>query len=209
VLWWLCARVLTAASPADEAWEAVRLLEADTTARRLGERLPFPHDAPVAVYSWSPVAAAALADRPDLDVVAVPRDGGEARLRGRLARGGATVRTMSADELAGARPSHLLVEATAASPGRAIVPLGTGELLRTRPPGTTTVLVAGVGRLLPERLLAVLLRRLDGGDPAGDGWEPVPVEQFERVAGPNGLRDPDTLARRVDCPVAPELLRID
>jgi hypothetical protein len=36
----------------------------------------------------------------------------------------------------------------------------------------------------------------------------VDVTRFARIAGPTGLHAPDTLRRRVDCPVAPELLRL-
>jgi hypothetical protein len=34
------------------------------------------------------------------------------------------------------------------------------------------------------------------------------LSRFARVAGPAGLDAPDSLLRRVDCPVAPELLRL-
>jgi hypothetical protein len=208
VLWWLCARVLTAPNPADAAWEACRLFDADPTARRLGERLPFPHDEPVAVLGWPTLAGVALGDRPDLDVVVVPRRVGDNRLRGRLAHAGATPRIVREPELAAARPSHLLIETSATSPSEAVLPAGAGDLVRElMAAGATTVLVAGVGRVLPERLLRALRHSLDTDDP-DSGWEVVPVELFQRVAVPDGLRDPSVLARQVDCPVAPELLRI-
>jgi hypothetical protein len=38
--------------------------------------------------------------------------------------------------------------------------------------------------------------------------EVVDVNRFARIAGPTGLVAPDALRRRVDCPVAPELLRL-
>jgi hypothetical protein len=209
VLWWLCARVLTAASPSEAAWEACDVLEQDRTARRLGERLPFPHDEPVAVLGWPGVVAAALSDRPDLDVLAVPRRQGDARLRYRVARSEASVRIVTETQLAAAAPSHLLVEASAASPTEAVVDFGASDLLAELAPGrVTTVLVAAGGRLLPERLLGALRTRLEAGDRADASWELVPVDRFARVAGPDGLRDPSSLSRRIDCPVAPELLRI-
>jgi hypothetical protein len=46
------------------------------------------------------------------------------------------------------------------------------------------------------------------GDPADHGLEHLDVQHVDRIAGPTGLVRPDQLARRVDCPVAPELLRI-
>jgi hypothetical protein len=38
--------------------------------------------------------------------------------------------------------------------------------------------------------------------------EILDLTRFARVAGPAGLDAPDALLRRVDCPVAPELLRL-
>jgi hypothetical protein len=106
-------------------------------------------------------------------------------------------------------PSHLLVEAMAAGPRAAVVAAGAGDLLDTlAATGTVGWLVAGVGRVLPERLFAALHSEL-GRD--GDQHAPVDlvdVTRFARVAGPSGLDAPDALLRRVDCPVAPELLRL-
>src|SRR5436309_1523797 len=39
-IWWLAARVLTAADPAQEAWQAVERLQDDTTAEQLSAALP-------------------------------------------------------------------------------------------------------------------------------------------------------------------------
>ena len=76
-LWWLCARVLTASDPADAAWEAWQLVNEDGTTDRLSRLLPFPHDEPIAVLGWPDLAGAALAERPDLDVVAIRRRSGD------------------------------------------------------------------------------------------------------------------------------------
>ena len=46
------------------------------------------------------------------------------------------------------------------------------------------------------------------GDPADAGLELVDVQVADRIAGPTGLVRPESLQRRVDCPVAPELLRL-
>lgn len=208
VLWWLCSRVLSAPNPSEAAWDACHLIEEDPTARRLGERLPFPHDEPVAVLGWPTLAGAALADRPDLDVVAVPRRVGGGRLRSHLTIAGSDARILPRAEVAAARPSHLLIEASAASPTETVVAAGADELLhQLAANGTVAILVAGVGRVIPERLLSALRRSLDTEDP-DRAWDVVPVQRFDRVAGPDGLRDSSALARQVDCPVAPELLRI-
>jgi hypothetical protein len=208
-LWWLCARVLTAPDPAGAAWEAWQLVNEDGTADRLSRLLPFPHDEPIAVLGWPDRAGAALAERPDLDVIAIRRRAGDDHRRARLARREASVRIVSDVEAAALDPSHLLVEAMAASPSSAIVPDGAADLLATlSATGTVGWLVAGVGRVLPERLFTALRAELERDHAEHAPVELVEVSRFARVAGPTGLDAPDGLLRRVDCPVAPELLRL-
>ena len=208
-LWWLCSRVLTAPEPAEAAWEAWTLINEDRTATRLSGLLPFPHDDPIAVLGWPDLAGAALAERPDLDVIAVRRRSGDDQLRARLARREHPVRVVNEVELAALEPSYLLVEATAASPTCAVVPDGAADLLGDLAGGGTTGwLVAGVGRLLPERLFASLQRELERDDPDHVPVALVDAGRFARVAGPRGLDAPGELSRRVDAPVAPELLRL-
>jgi hypothetical protein len=207
-LWWLCARVLTAPDPAHAAWQAWKLVNEDRTAERLSGLLPFPHDDPIAVLGWPDLAGAALAERPDLDVIAIRRRSGDDHRRARRARREAPVRIVSEVEAAALEPSHLLVEATAVSPTCAVVPEGARDLLAELAPGRTTGwLVAGVGRVLPERLFASLRHEVDG-DQSNLPVELVDTALFARIAGPTGLAAPDALSRRVDAPVAPELLRL-
>ncbi|HEY4398754.1 MAG TPA: hypothetical protein VGO28_13885 [Acidimicrobiia bacterium] len=208
-LWWLCARVLTASEPADAAWEAWQLVNEDGTIDRLSRLLPFPHDEPVAVLGWPELAGAALSERPDLDVIAVRRRSGDDHRRARLARREAPVRIVSEVEAAALEPSHVLVEAFAASPRSAVVPEGAAELLATlTATGAVAWLVAGVGRVLPQRLFTALQVELERDHSEHTPVELVEVTRFARVAGPRGLEAPDGLLRRVDCPVAPELLRL-
>jgi hypothetical protein len=208
-LWWLCARVLTAPEPADAAWHAWQLVHEDHTPERLSSLLPFPHDDPIAVLGWPDLVGRALAERPDLDVIAVRRRSGDDHLRARLARREPPVRVVSDVEAAALEPTHLLIEAMAASPTCAVVADGAPELLdELVARGSTGWLVTGVGRVLPERLFASLRHELERDDP-----ERVPIAladtaRFSRVAGPTGLDAHDALSRRVDAPVAPELLRL-
>jgi hypothetical protein len=208
-LWWLCARVLTASDPADAAWEAWQLVNEDGTTDRLSRLLPFPHDEPIAVLGWPDLAGVALAERPDLDVVAVRRRSGDDHRRARLARREAPLRIVNEVDAAALEPSHLLVEALAASPGSAVVPDGAADLLDTlTATGTVGWLVAGVGRVLPDRLFAAMRTELERDHGEHTPVEVVDVTRFARIAGPTGLVAPDALRRRVDCPVAPELLRL-
>ncbi|HEX6312455.1 MAG TPA: hypothetical protein VF152_12640 [Acidimicrobiia bacterium] len=202
-LWWLCSRVLTAPDPEAAAWEAWQRVHDDATSERAAELLPFPHDGVIAVVGGPELTGAIAATRPDLHLVAVRRRSGDEHLRARLARASASARTIDEVELVALEPSHLLVESPATDPERAVVPDGTTALVDSLA-SVTTWLVAGTGHVLPARLFAALAPHADD-DPA---LELVAVDTFARIAGPAGLDRPENLARRIDCPVAPELLRL-
>ncbi|HXY92729.1 MAG TPA: hypothetical protein VEP49_09655 [Acidimicrobiia bacterium] len=207
-LWWLCARVLAAPDPSDAAWEAERLVRDDRTPARLAALLPFPHDRPIAVLGWPELAGEALESRPDLEVLAVRRPHADDHWRRRLSRSDAAARPVDSVEASVLEPSHVLVEIEAGSPSRALVLDGTAALLEQITKPTTLVwLVAGVGRVLPARLFDAMAGRLD--PPEDHGLELVDVQVADRIAGPAGLERPEHLQRRVDAPVAPELLRLD
>jgi hypothetical protein len=196
-LWWVCAHVLAGSDPAGGARDAARRLERDRTPNRLASLLPFPHDEPIAVLGWPDAVGAALTERPDLDVVVVrPR-------RGRLRPADRRIRVVDEVEVVAASPTHLLVEVLASDPGTAVVPDGTEDLVDSL--GSAALwLVVPTGRLLPARLFEVLVAQL-----ATDAdTERVPMNAAGQVAGPWGLEAPDRLDRRLDCPVAPELLRL-
>ena len=196
-LWWLCAHVLAASDPETGARDATRALERDRTSARLASLLPFPHDDAIAVLGWPDTIAAALVDRTDLDVVAV-----RARHQ-RMRPAERRRRVLDEVEVVAATPSHLLLEVLAAGPNTAVVPEGTADL-RWGLGETQLWLVVPVGRLLPERLFEVLRRA--AGD--AEDVETLEVREAQQVAGPWGLDAPARLGAHVDCPVAPELLRL-
>ncbi len=182
-LWWLCARVVAAPDPAAAARDAGDRLSRDRTSSRLSSVLPFPHDEPIAVLGWPEHAGAALAERPDLDVVVVRDAQSSFRLR---TRGSDELRVRMVDltEALAASPSHLLVEVDAICSSAALVPEGTSDLLWSL--GTTTLwLVAGVGRLLPDRLFEVARAEIERAD--DPSVEVIDLSRVDRVAGPNGL----------------------
>lgn len=197
-LWWLCAHVLAASDASAGARDAIRALEHDRTPDRLASLLPFPHDDPIAVLGWPDTTGIALCDRPDLDVVVVRAEGRRLRPADRR------VRVLDSVEAAAASPSHLLVEVLAASPASAITPQGLDDLVWALE-GVPVWLVVPTGRLLPARLYEVLRRQL--GEEV-DRVDVVDLSAAEQVAGPWGLETPDRVARHLNCPVAPELLRI-
>jgi hypothetical protein len=206
-LWWLCARVLAAPDPSEAAWDAEALMRADSTSDRLAALLPFPADHPIAVLGWPELSGGAFALRPDLEVLALRGDHGDERWRSRLARSDASARPVDLTEAIALEPSHVLVEVAGASPTEVLVADGTSATLAAlTAPSRVVWLVAGVGRVLPARLFEAMLRRL--GDPEDHGLERLDVQIADRVAGPTGLVRPEHLLRRVDAPVAPELLRL-
>jgi hypothetical protein len=96
---------------------------------------------------------------------------------------------------------------TGADPTQVLAPVGTVDALTDLArPGLVVWLVAGVGRVLPARLFEAMLRQL--GDPQDHDLELFDVQVADRIAGPTGLVRPEQLLRRVDCPIAPELLRL-
>lgn len=204
-LWWLCSQVLAAPDAMDAAWSAWQAYRDDATPGRLAAALPFPHDEPVAVLGWPEVVSTALGERPDLDVVVVRSRSGAEKLSRRLRTAEQLIRVVAEPELLALAPSHLLIEAGAAGGGRALVPTGAVDLATAaRSHGARVWLVAGLGRVLPERLFESLLRA------AGEDGkrELMAADAVERIVGPSGVDSPPALARRMDCSVAPELLRL-
>lgn len=197
-LWWLCSRVVGAANSATAARDALRVIEKDRTADRLASVLPFPHDEPIATLGWPETIGAALAQRPDLDIVVV-RSGRGSAARSRPDR---PVRMVDETEAMAMGCTHLLVEVLVASPTTALVPAGVADL-RWSLGDTELWLVVPVDRLLPDRMLAVVREHVDE-----DAGEWMPIADAAKIAGPGGLDPPPRLATRLDCPVAPELLRL-
>lgn len=204
-LWWLCSQVLAAPDTMDAAWTAWQAYHDDPTPGRLAAALPFPHDDPVAVLGWPEVVGTGLGERPDLDIVAIRWRTGADKLSRRLRLTEQPVRVVSEPELLAIEPSHLLVEASAAGGGNALVPPGSVDLATAaRSHGTKVWLVAGLGRVLPDRLFQSLLQAVG----EREDRELMRADQADQIVGPTGLESPATLVRRMDCTIAPELLRL-
>lgn len=204
-LWWLCSQVLAAPDAVEASWSAWQAYTEDATAGRLASALPFPHDDPVAVLGWPDVTSDALAERPDLDSVAVRRRDDADQLSRRLRRSELPVRVVGEADLLALAPSHLLIETDAAGGGSARVPFGAPDVAAAaRSHGTKVWLVAGAGRVLPDRLFQSLLRAAGEHDDV----ELMAADAVDQVVGPTGFDAPAGFARRADCAVAPELLRL-
>lgn len=210
-LWWVCARILAAADPATAARDAARRIEQDATPRRLAAALPLVDEGEVvAVVGWRDALDAALAERADLPVLALRTAAGPPGGPGRRPPR-RHVEVVGASDPAPGRVARLLVAADAIGPAGALVPAGTGEVLAGGGRAADAVwLVGGVGRVLPGRLFDAVVAACapsTTADADGSPHEVVALERFDRVAGPYGVEAPADAAIRVDCPVAPELLR--
>jgi hypothetical protein len=208
-LWWLCARILTDPDPRRAAWDAVEAIEADPTPGELCHALP--EDATVCVVGWPEQAAEALPRRGDVEVLAVDALGEGSGLVRRLLRSGVDAVDVPQSGLgaAAAASDVVVIEATAAGPDGILAVAGSRAAAATaRHAGVPVWAVVGVGRLLPERMWASLVGRLDdrGQDPWDLDEEVVPVDMIDQVCTRSGLLEPPVALSQVDCPMASELL---
>ena len=181
---WLAARMLTAMDPRSEAVKVVEALGSDTTGRALQRGLDsLPASSSVLAVGELGVYAAALDDRPDL-------------------------RWIEPDDLEAAGSADLvLMTSDCAGPSKALVVAETVAVAEmARGWGTPVWLIAGAGRILPERMWDLLSDRHRPDDPAMRGLAVLDLDRFvTRAVTPSGLRTPAEAARQSDCPIVPEL----
>src|SRR3954447_20916889 len=115
-MWWLSARVLTAADPVSEAWTAADDLDRDMTTSHLVRHLP--DEATVTIVGWPSVLAAALRRRADIEVVVADAGGEGSALAHRLDSDGVDALVVPDAGLAAAAvvSDLVVVEAVAAGP---------------------------------------------------------------------------------------------
>ena len=191
-LWWLGARVLSAADPTPDAL-AAHLAEGVRT---------------VAVVGWPELAAQAL-DQADVARVLVVESAGDgAILVRRLCRAGldATLVPARGSAAAAAAADLVLLEAEVAGPDAALAPAGSRAAAAVgRHAGVPVWLVAGVGRVLPPSLWSAARASVEGEDPWEAAQEHVPADLVEVVVGPAGPEPPGARLVRADCDPVPEL----
>jgi hypothetical protein len=209
-MWWLAARVLTAADPEAEAWTAVEDMATDPTAERVARELP--DDATVTLVGWPAHAAAAVRRRGDVEALVVDAGGEGASLARRLERSGVDAVDVPDTGLgaAVAVSDLVLVEALAAGPAGAVATAGSHAAAAVARHAEVPVwLVAGVGTVLPVPLWEALIARLEEGE--DEPWERVEevvtADLLDVVIGPSGAGPAASGLARADCPAPPELLR--
>lgn len=208
-MWWLAARVLATNDPRAEAFRCVSTLQDDKTAAALAYELP--DDITVTVLGWPEQVGAALIRRGDIRALVVDSLGEGAGLVRRLELADSPAEEVPPANLAGAvRWSNLvLLEASAVGPDGFVAVAGSHAAAAVARDADADVwLVAGEGRLLPERLWESVVDRLDQeGEPWELDEEIVPLSLVDRVVGPKGLESVEAMLRRTDTPVVPELLK--
>lgn len=207
-LWSMCARVLSAGDPRQEAWRCLSELDDDLTASHVVALLP--DDATVTVVGWPEVAARALPPRGDVDVLVVDALGEGSQLVRRLGRLDVEATEVAEAGTAAAVMASgvVLLEAHACGPGAFLATAGSRAAAAVaRHAGVAVWLVVATGRALPGPLWDALAARAaaEGASFEAD-VEVVPLDLVDVVVGPGGASTGTDLARRADCPVAPELL---
>lgn len=209
-VWWVCARTLLAADPADEAWRCHSDLHADPTLDEAAHAIA--EGAIVAVVGWPDRLGAPLSRRGDLEVRVVDVDGdgpGFVRMLERLDVDAIDIPTGGL-AAAVATAELVLLDARAIGPEVALVGSGSWAAAAVaRAAGVPVWLVAGRGRTLPAGLWSSLERRLGGPTtpPWGLGLDRLPLELVDQVVGPGGVAPVARALATVDVPDAPELRR--
>ncbi len=207
-LWWMCARMVTAADGRDEARAILADLRGDRTGREMAHALP--DGATVAVAGWPELTIDALPRRGDVRVLVLDVDGHGPSVAHRLACRDVDVLEVDAAKVAGAvtESDLVVVEAAAAGEAAALVDVGSVGLAATaRALGRPVWLVVGRGRMLIEPYWrAVEDRVAEPGRPAfAAPFEVLSLGLVDQLATVDGL------VSVADCPspdiaLAPELL---
>ena len=210
-MWWAAARILAASDPAAEARRSADELDSDPTPDKLAARVPA--EGRVTVLGWPEHAGWALRRTGGLELYVIDVAGQWSSAIDRLERAGLEPTEVPESGLGAAVASSTLVilEADALGPNGFIAAAGSRAAASVaRAEGIPVWLVAGRGRVLPKRLWEALVRRFEVDD---EPWlaeeEVVPLSLVDCVVGPAGTQSPEEAVRRADCPVAPELLRMD
>lgn len=206
-LWFLCARLLTAADVRAEAWHATEELEHDKTPGHLARLLP--EEARLTVVGYPELTALALPKRGDVEVLAIDASGDGTQLVRRLRNADVdAVDVPDAGVAAAVAASDVVVlEASSLGPTGFVAPTGSRAAAAVaKHAGVPVWLVAGVGRALPPRFWDAATAGLGGDEPWEHAEELVPLDLADRAVGPDGGRAASDLARRADCAPVPELL---
>lgn len=205
LIWWLCARTLTAADPADEAWRCLDEHVTDPTGRELAHALPDGGRVVVLGHPWR--VGEGLARRGDLEVRVVDVAGDGPGFVRELAHADVGSVDVPVTGLASAADTAdvVLLEASAVGPETAVCEPGSWALAAVaRTSGRPVWLTGGAGRMVPAGLWEPLVERLRGltSDPWSAAQDLVPLGLVDRIVGPRG---PVEVAAAVAAPDVPDV----
>ncbi len=209
-MWWLAARVMASADPADEARRACDAIEMDPTPKVLASALP--EDVTAVIVGWPEQVSEALRRRGDLEVLVVDCLGEGFELARNL-RGSGMEADLVPDAGLGTAVCEadvVILEATALGPDGLLAAAGSrAGAAVAHYAGIPVWSVAGVGRVLPAPLWEALTERLDQApdEPWHCSEEVVPLALVDHVVRPEGVLTAGDAPGGGDCPVAAELLR--
>src|SRR5690606_16298568 len=169
-----------------------------------------PDDATVTVIGWPDAIGEALVKRGDAEVLVVDALNEGSGFVHRLLMADVEAADVPAIGLgaAVAESDLVLLETSAMGPTEFLGVVGSRAAAATaRHAGVPVWLVAGVGRMLPQRMWETMGSRLALGEPRDADDEIVPLELVDQVVGPYGPEPVADALKRTDCPVAPELFK--
>lgn len=203
----LAARMLTAPSAREAAWNAVEELEEDRTARLLVNTLP--GEATICVVGWPDLIGDHLTRRGDIQVMLAHTDSSS---------WGAADRFLDMDVQAFDIDPHgmgaaataadvTVIEAVATGPEEALVRAGSlAAAAVAKAMGRAVWLAAPAGTVLPQKMWTGLAGRYEEkGDPWDLEYETMPIALVTKVFGREGESDPADILTHSSCPIAPEL----
>jgi hypothetical protein len=203
-LWSVCARVVAATDPADEAWRCLDLFVADATVAELSHALP--EGAGVVVVGGPHRLLRAFAARGDVRVTAVDLQGDAYGFERTLDRLDVAVTSVDAAGLGAvaAAADLVVLDADAVGPDVALAAPGSWPVAAVAATeGVPVWVVAGWGRTVPPGLWPALGRRAG----ASGSVEAVPLARVDRLVGPEGPEPVPRGLGRVDAPASAELAR--
>ena len=158
---WLAAHVLGAPNQRKALWDAVELLEEDSTQPALAYSLP--DDAVVAAVGWADALSTLARKRGDLGFVIIDTDGNAEYHIDRFIDDGQNIVTVDAEATRPGRCSeraHLLVSFDALGPEHGLAPIGSFPAAAVaRHLGVPVWGIASIGVALNDRMYGGLTRR--------------------------------------------------
>ncbi|MGI9643952.1 MAG: hypothetical protein ACR2O6_01420 [Ilumatobacteraceae bacterium] len=210
-LWWLCSRMLCAPDPIAEGRVAAEEIANDPTPRAL--EFAIPDGARVTVLGWSPQIDDTLVRRGDVTACIVDVAGEGRAFVTHLWDREAEAFEVPLNGLGAVvvESDLVLLDASAVGPTEFVAVSGSRAAAAVaRDAGVPVWVVAGIGRMLPQRVWDAMAGRLDEiADPWDLDDEVVPLTLVDDVVGPKGLEAPADAVHRTDCPIAPELFKSD